>query len=70
MQKIYFRDSGLLHSLLGITTSEDLFAHPIAGSSWEGWALEQVLTQVPQTWKPSFFRTSAGAEIDLILEWT
>jgi predicted AAA+ superfamily ATPase len=60
----------LLHALLGLEGPEDLQSHPIAGSSWEGWALEQVLAQVPQTWKPSYYRTSAGAEIDLNLERT
>lgn len=66
--KIYLRDSGLLHSLLGIVTNDDLQSNPIAGLSWEGWALEQVLAQVPSTWKPFFYRTAAGAEIDLILQ--
>lgn len=66
--KIYLRDSGLLHALLGLEDSEDLQAHPVAGASWEGWALEQVLRSVPETWRPSYYRTSSGAEIDLILE--
>ncbi len=66
--KVYLRDSGLLHALLGIGDDETLSAHPAVGASWEGWALEQVLGNVPETWRPFFFRTSAGAEIDLVLE--
>ena len=66
--KIYLRDSGLLHALLGVEDSDSLHGHPIAGFSWEGWALEQVLSWIPETWKPTFFRTATGSEIDLILE--
>ncbi len=66
--KIYFRDSGLLHALLGVNDLEDLLSHPTAGHSWEGWVVEQVLSVLPKQWKPWFYRTSAGAEIDLLLE--
>lgn len=66
--KVYLRDSGLLHTLLGIESLEDLLGHPAAGASWEGFAVEQVLGMLPATWKPSFFRTSGGAELDLVLE--
>ncbi|MEO6094399.1 MAG: ATP-binding protein [Fibrobacteria bacterium] len=66
--KVYLRDSGLLHALLGVEDSDDLQARPGAGFSWEGWAMEQVFAWIPETWKPSFFRTAAGEEIDLILE--
>jgi len=66
--KVYLRDSGLLHSLLGIPTHGDLLAHPAAGSSFEGWVIEQVLMRLPAAWRASFYRTSAGAEIDLVLE--
>ncbi len=66
--KIYLRDSGLLHTLLGLEDSDNLQGHPIAGFSWEGWALEQVLSWVPETWAPCYCRTAAGVEIDLILE--
>ncbi len=66
--KTYLRDSGLLHALLGIQTMDELLSHPIAGPSFEGWALEQVLAVVPPSWKPTFYRTAAGAEIDLVLE--
>jgi predicted AAA+ superfamily ATPase len=64
--KIYVRDSGLLHQLLGIKDTEALFGHPEYGSSWEGLVIEQVLTEIPC--KASFYRTSTGDEIDLILE--
>jgi predicted AAA+ superfamily ATPase len=66
--KVYLRDSGLLHALLGIEDEEALAAHPAIGASWEGWALEQVLAAAPTTWRPSFYRTSAGAEVDLVFE--
>lgn len=64
--KIYIRDSGLLHALLGIETQRDLLGHPKAGASWEGFALEQVLTVTGhrEAW---FWATHAGAEIDLLL---
>ncbi len=64
--KVYIRDSGILHTLLGIETMEDLFAHPIYGASYEGYVLENILSQLPR-WQASFYRTSNGAEIDLVL---
>jgi uncharacterized protein len=66
--KAYLRDSGLLHALLRLETLEDLAGHPCVGSSWEGWVIEQALAAVPANWRPWFYRTSGGAEIDLILE--
>ncbi|HOW88469.1 MAG TPA: ATP-binding protein [Candidatus Omnitrophota bacterium] len=64
--KIYFRDSGLLHQFLKIGSLRDLLAHPKAGSSWEGFALEQVLSRLGE--RDSFFwATHAGAELDLLL---
>ncbi len=66
--KIYLRDSGILHTLLHLPESDDLLGHPIVGASWEGWVIEQVLAIMPSTWQASFYRTSAGAEIDLVLE--
>jgi len=65
--KIYLRDCGLLHALLGVQTQNDLAGHPILGSSWEGFVLEQILAAIPTTWKSFFYRTSAGAEVDLLL---
>ncbi|MBU1344450.1 MAG: ATP-binding protein [Proteobacteria bacterium] len=65
--KIYLRDSGILHALLDIESYDSLLANPIAGSSWEGFVIENIITEY-DCWKPSFVRTSNGAEIDLILE--
>lgn len=65
--KVYIRDSGLLHALLRIPTIEDLRSHPIAGSSWEGFVIEQLLGRIPRDWQAHYYRTSAGAEIDLLL---
>ena len=65
--KIYIRDSGLLHCLLGLETQDDLFSHPSYGSSWEGFVIENLLSLLPE-WRAAFYRTSSGNEIDLILE--
>lgn len=65
--KLYLRDSGLLHNLLGIETYDDLLAHPQAGESWEGFVIEQLIAAHPR-WRPHFLRTSNGAELDLVLE--
>lgn len=66
--KIYLRDSGLLHTLLRIGTHDDLLGHPVAGASWEGWVIEQALAASGPYTSASFFRTAAGAEIDLVLD--
>lgn len=65
--KVYVRDSGLLHALLGLPHFDALAAHPVLGASWEGWAVEQILSRLPTGWSSGFYRTSAGAEIDLVL---
>lgn len=65
--KVYLRDSGLLHALLRIDSSEELLGHPVYGSSWEGYVIEQILGLAGPGWAPFFYRTSAGAECDLIL---
>lgn len=65
--KIYIRDSGLLHALLDLVTQDDLFSHPVYGSSWEGFAIENIIACHPG-WRASFYRTSSGSEIDLVLE--
>lgn len=64
--KIYFRDSGLLHELLGLASREALDTHPRAGASWEGFALEQVL-RIAAPDEAYFWATHAGAELDLLL---
>ena len=66
--KVYLRDSGLLHALLRIGAMDDLLGHPVAGASWEGWVIEQALAASGANTGASFFRTAAGAEIDLVLE--
>jgi predicted AAA+ superfamily ATPase len=65
--KTYVRDSGLLHTLLGIETAEDLFASPLYGASFEGYVIENLLSGLPR-WEASFYRSSNGAEADLILQ--
>ena len=67
--KIYIRDSGLLHSLLGITDTDSLLSHPVVGASWEGHVVESLLAVAPPDVTPSFYRSGAGAEIDLLLSW-
>jgi len=66
--KVYLRDSGLLHSLLGIDSLDTLAGHPILGASWEGWVVEQVALLIPPGWQLSFYRTAAGAEMDIVAE--
>lgn len=64
--KIYLRDSGILHALLGLRTLDDLMSHPKAGASWEGFAIEESIARNPGA-KPWFFATHGGAEVDLVL---
>jgi len=66
--KVYLRDSGLLHALLGIADLNDLAGHPIVGPSWEGWVLEQIAQLLGAQWQLSFYRTASGAEIDIVAE--
>lgn len=65
--KTYVRDSGVLHALLEIETIDDLLGHPVVGMSWEGFVIESILSALPGRVESAFYRTSAGAEIDLIL---
>ncbi|HAO33768.1 MAG TPA: ATPase [Gammaproteobacteria bacterium] len=64
--KVYVRDSGIVHALLGLTSLEAVLGHPVAGVSWEGFVIEQLLAAAPQA-EASFYRTSHGAEADLVL---
>ncbi|MDO8252286.1 MAG: ATP-binding protein [Rhodoferax sp.] len=64
--KVYVRDSGLAHALLGLPTLEAVLSHPIAGQSWEAHVVEQLIAAAPHT-EASFYRTSHGAECDLVL---
>ncbi|MDP2817258.1 MAG: ATP-binding protein [Polaromonas sp.] len=65
--KLYIRDSGLVHALLGIVSADDLLAHPVVGSSWVGFVVEALLNAAPVNTSAGFYRTSNGAEIDLVL---
>jgi predicted AAA+ superfamily ATPase len=67
--KVYLRDSGLLHALLGIPDKDSLLGHPVLGGSWEGLAIENLIGVAGRDAEPSFYRTSGGAEIDLVLAW-
>ena len=66
--KVYVRDSGLVHALLGIDSHDTLAGHPVAGASWEGFVIENLLAAAPPGTAASFYRTRAGAEIDLVME--
>ena len=67
--KVFIRDSGIVHALLGLEDRDAVLGHPVAGGSWEGFVLETLLSHAPEGARPSFYRTAAGAEIDLVLEW-
>ncbi len=66
--KVYVRDSGLVHALLGIGSHNALAGHPVSGPSWEGFVIENLLAAAPDGTSASFYRTAAGAEMDLVLE--
>jgi predicted AAA+ superfamily ATPase len=65
--RLYLRDSGLLHALLGIGDVEGLLAHPVVGASWEGFVVENLLACAPEGAQAHYYRTIGGAEIDLLL---
>ena len=65
--KLYIRDSGMLHSLAGITDSEELAGNILLGNSWEGYVIQQVIAGLPYNIQPYFYRTQDGAELDLVL---
>lgn len=67
--KVYVRDSGLVHALLGIGEKETLVSHPVVGASWEGFVIENLLAVSPEGVQGYFYRTSGGAEIDLLLNF-
>jgi hypothetical protein len=66
--KTYVRDSGLVHSLLRLENLDDVLGHPVAGGSWEGHVIETLISVAPPRTDASFYRTSAGAELDLVLD--
>lgn len=59
--KVYVRDSGIVHRLTNLADREAILGHPLCGPSWEGFAVERLLVHLPDTWRASFHRTSAGA---------
>lgn len=65
--KIYVRDTGILHALLDIESQDDLMGHPTFGSSWEGIVIENIMDAL-KGWRAGFYRTSAGAELDIVFE--
>ncbi len=67
--KVYVRDSGIVHALLGIASHDALIGHPVAGASWEGFVIENLLARAPVGTKASFYGTRSGAEMDLVLEF-
>lgn len=64
--KVYVRDSGLVHALLGLRDKEDVLGHPVVGASWEGFVIETLCAVAPGGTEASFYRTSSGAEIDVL----
>jgi hypothetical protein len=67
--KVYVRDSGLVHALLGLADKEAVLGHPVAGASWEGLAIENLIASAGEEATASFYRTGGGAEVDLVLGW-
>ena len=65
--RVYVRDSGLVHTLLGLSTLEDVLGHPVAGASWEGLVIETLIAAAPEGSRANFYRTAAGSEVDLLL---
>ena len=65
--KVSVRDTGIAHALLGLRNTEDVLGHPVAGQTWETLAVETLIAAAPEGTEASFYRTSAGAEIDLVL---
>ena len=65
--KVYIRDSGILHYMSNIYHQKDMLGHPVVGSSWEGYVIEEICKQLPYQIKPYFYRTHNGAEVDLLL---
>ncbi len=67
--RVYVRDSGVAHALLGLANKEELVGHPVVGPSWEGFVIENLLALAPDRTESSFYRSSGGAEIDLVLSF-
>lgn len=65
--RVYVRDSGIVHALLGLESLDDVLGHPVSGASWEGHVIENLLSCAPPNSRAGFYRTTAGAEIDLVM---
>jgi len=68
--RFYIRDSGIVHRLLGIADYDSLLSNPVVGKSWEGFALENILSVLPEGAEANYYRTAAGAEIDLLIRFS
>ncbi len=66
--RVYIRDSGIVHALLGLDTWDDVLGHPVAGKSWEGFVVETLIRAASDRAQASFYRTATGVGIDLVLE--
>ena len=66
--KVYVRDSGVCHALLGIETMDELLGHPVIGGSWEGYVIENMVSALPRRASCGYYRSSGGAEIDLVID--
>jgi len=66
--KVYVRDSGICHALLGLRNATELLGHPVAGGSWEGFVLENIAGAMPRSAALGYYRTVGGAEVDVVLE--
>ncbi|MES1172347.1 MAG: DUF4143 domain-containing protein [Bacteroidota bacterium] len=66
--KIYVRDSGITHTLLDLETWNDVLGHPVAGPSWEGFVIENLISAAGDRRTPYYYRTEDGAEVDLLFE--
>ncbi|MCY4534694.1 MAG: ATP-binding protein [Bryobacterales bacterium] len=67
--KTYLRDSGICHALLGIGSLNELLGHPVVGGSWEGFVIENIIGALPRHARFGYYRTSGGAEVDLVVEF-
>ena len=67
--KVYIRDTGIVHTLLGLDDLDAVLGHPVAGTSWEGFVIEILIRAAPGRTRASFYRTATGVEIDLVLEF-
>src|SRR6185312_2970065 len=65
--KVYVRDTGIAHALLGIRAKDDLLGHPVIGQTWESFVIEALIATAPESTEASYYRTSHGVEVDLLL---